>query len=500
MTTTYEKIEKVSRRLYQLSHLAAIAGWDEAVNMPKGSGQARAEALAELASLQHEILTAPEVGEWLDEAKETANALSEWQQANLRAFRRDYENATVVTSNLVEQMTLARFKSEQAWRQYRMENNWKAFLPYQKELFKWVQEEAALRAEHSRCNVYDALLSLYEPTLTTKVVDPLFQRLRTELPSMIDEIIDRQSRMNTVPPQGHYPVPTQKELSLEVMKILGFDFDRGRLDVSFHPFCGGVSDDVRITTRYNEQDFTSSLMGTIHESGHGSYEQNLPVEWRGQAVGYALGMAIHESQSLFFEMQIGRSKEFVSFLTPLVKKYFSSAGDAVSFLRVENLVQIFNKVEKGLIRVDADEATYPLHIILRYEIEKALLEGKAQIEDLPGMWNDKMQTLLGRNTLGNDKDGCMQDVHWPSGAFGYFPCYSLGALIAAQLFNSMVKDNDSLVQSIGQGNLTGVRQWLHDNVWQHGRRYDFQELLKNATGQELSADYFLKHLKQRYLS
>lgn len=482
-----------------MKHLGAMAGWDEAVNMPKGSGQARASALAELASIEHETLTAPEVGEWIHEAKERMNHLNEWQQANLRSFQRDYENATVVTSTLVEQMTLARLKSEQAWRQYRGENDWKTFLPYQKEVFKWVQEEAALRAEHSGVNVYDALLSLYEPTLTVKAIDPLFSRLRSELPPMIDGIIDRQEKKNTIHPSGKYSISTQKELSLEVMKILGFDFNRGRLDVSFHPFCGGVSDDVRITTRYDESDFTSSLMGTIHESGHGSYEQNLPMEWRGQAVGYSLGMAIHESQSLFFEMQIGRSKEFVTYLAPLIKKYFGQSGDKSEFMSVENLSQIFNKVEKGLIRVDADEATYPLHIILRYEIEKALLEGKARMEDLPELWNEKMQNLLGRSTKGDDRNGCMQDVHWPSGAFGYFPCYSLGALIAAQLFAQLSKENPNAPEQIKKGELTGIRQWLNDKVWQHGRRFDYQDLLKRATGEELTADYFLNHLKKRYL-
>lgn len=500
MTTAYERIERVSRRIFQLKHLGAMAGWDEAVNMPTGSGQARAEALAELASIEHETLTAPEVGEWIAEATEAVEDLGEWQIANLRSFQRDYENATVVTSNLVEQMTLARLKSEQAWRQYRAENNWKAFLPFQKEVFKWVQEEAALRAEKSGMGVYDSLLSLYEPTLTSATVDPLFGRLRKELPSMINEIIEKQSKKNTLMPSGKYPIAAQKELSLEVMKTLGFDFNRGRLDVAFHPFCGGVSDDVRITTRYNESDFTSSLMGTIHESGHGSYEQNLPIEWRGQAVGYSLGMAIHESQSLFFEMQIGRSKEFVSYLTPMIKKYFAGSGDKSEFMAVENLVQIFNKVEKGLIRVDADEATYPLHIILRYEIEKALLEGTARLEDLPEMWNERMQTLLGRSTAGDDRNGCMQDVHWPSGAFGYFPCYSLGALIAAQLFAQLTEEmDDSVSEAIERGELNGIRQWLHDKVWQHGRRFDFQDLLLNATGKELTADYFLKHLKNRYL-
>ena len=500
MTTAYERIERVSRRIFQLKHLGAMAGWDEAVNMPTGSGQARAEALAELASIEHETLTAPEVGEWIAEATAAVEDLGEWQIANLRSFQRDYENATVVTSNLVEQMTLARLKSEQAWRQYRAENNWKAFLPFQKEVFKWVQEEAALRAEKSGLGVYDSLLSLYEPTLTSATVDPLFGRLRKELPSMINEIIEKQNKKNTQMPSGKYSIAAQKELSLEVMKTLGFDFNRGRLDVAFHPFCGGVSDDVRITTRYNESDFTSSLMGTIHESGHGSYEQNLPIEWRGQAVGYSLGMAIHESQSLFFEMQIGRSKEFVSYLTPMIKKYFGQSGDKAEFMAVENLVQIFNKVEKGLIRVDADEATYPLHIILRYEIEKALLEGTARLEDLPEMWNERMQTLLGRSTLGDDRNGCMQDVHWPSGAFGYFPCYSLGALIAAQLFAQLTEEmDDSVPEAIERGELNGIRQWLNDKVWQHGRRFDFQDLLLNATGKELTTDYFLKHLKNRYL-
>jgi carboxypeptidase Taq len=284
------------------------------------------------------------------------------------------------------------------------------------------------------------------------------------------------------------------------MKAVGFSLDKGRLDESHHPFCGGTSQDVRITTRYNEKEFVSSLMGVLHETGHALYEQNLPLEWLGQPVGIAAGMAIHESQSLLMEMQVCRSREFLEFATPLIQKHLGPHVKNKSSLEPENLSRLLSRVKRSFIRVDADEVTYPAHVILRFEIERDLMENKLKINDLPEAWNEKMQSYLGLSTKGNDKDGCMQDVHWPSGAFGYFPAYTFGAVIAAQLFKTVAEKNPNVRGQITKGDFSILQSWLRTEIWQQGSRFSTMELVKNATGAPLTGAAFRAHLEKRYLN
>jgi carboxypeptidase Taq len=285
-----------------------------------------------------------------------------------------------------------------------------------------------------------------------------------------------------------------------VMKSLGFDFNHGRLDVSHHPFCGGVPDDVRITTRYQTDTFVPSLMGVIHETGHAMYEQGLPQGWTDQPVGKALSMATHESQSLLMEMQAARTRQFLEFVTPLAQQTFLGGSSNDPAWTVENLHRLYTKVQRSYIRVDADEVTYPLHIILRYELEKDLIEGSLEVKDLPEAWNAKMTEYLGLSTEGNFHDGCMQDVHWPAGLFGYFPTYTLGAMTAAQLFSAAQEQVDSLLDDIGQGNFAPLLGWLRTHVHEKGKYLNYNDLMKAATGDVLDAGYFKSHLEQRYLS
>jgi carboxypeptidase Taq len=272
------------------------------------------------------------------------------------------------------------------------------------------------------------------------------------------------------------------------------------LDESHHPFCGGTSRDVRITTRYNDGEFVSSLMGVLHETGHGLYEQNLPEKWLGQPVGAACGMSVHESQSLFMEMQVCRSAEFVNFAAPSIRKHLGQYVENPESLHADNLVRLLSRVSPGLIRVDADEVTYPAHIILRFEIESELLKGSLKLSDLPEAWNEKMTQLLGLSTAGNDKNGCMQDVHWPSGSFGYFPAYTFGAVIAAQLFAEMKKSLPQVGAQIAQGDFAQMQSWLRDRVWSQGSRLQTLELVKAASGRDLGAQDFHAHLRRRYLN
>jgi carboxypeptidase Taq len=298
---------------------------------------------------------------------------------------------------------------------------------------------------------------------------------------------------------NHFEISAQRELGLSVMKTLGFDFNHGRLDTSHHPFCGGVPEDVRLTTRYNETDFLQSLFGVIHETGHAMYEQGRPKDWLTQPVSQALSMGTHESQSLLMEMQAGRSTAFLTFIAPQMRAAFGRAESDQAW-SVDNLYRHVTTVRRDFIRVDADEVTYPLHVILRYELEKSLIDGSLTVADLPEAWHQKMQDYFGLSTAGNYKNGVMQDVHWPAGLIGYFPTYTLGALMAAQLFAAAKASQPDLMQQLANGDFTGLLGWLRTHVHNRGSSVPVEVLLTEATGSPLSTDAFLTHLRARYLS
>nr|MDQ2994138.1 carboxypeptidase M32 [Pseudomonadota bacterium] len=324
------------------------------------------------------------------------------------------------------------------------------------------------------------------------IIDPIFARLKTELPHRINDILSQQTSDPILEITGNFPIDQQRQLGLELMQALGFNFNHGRLDVSHHPFCGGVPSDVRITTRYNESEFITSVMAVCHETGHARYEQGLPVAWRSQPVGKALGMAIHESQSLLIEMYACRSAAFMQFLSPLIKRHF---GDQ-PYYNPANLLKHYTRVKPGFIRVDADALTYPLHVILRYELEQQLFNDQLTIKDLPDAWNQKMQQYLGLSTVNNYKDGVMQDVHWPAGLFGYFPSYTLGSLIAAQLFAAALKQHPTIETQLSQGDFTTLFSWLNQHVHSRGSSVSPATLLQDATGSALDPSFYLKHISR----
>jgi len=472
----------------------AVAGWDMQTMMPAGGSQARGEALAEMGVLRHEILTDARVGE-LIKAAEQAD-LNDVERANLREMQRAWQQASLLPASLVEAKSLAGSRCEHAWREQRPANDWQGFAANLKEVVRLSREEAQLRAEANNTSRYDALLDLYEPGMTSAKLDATFGELKSWLPDLLQRVVEKQAQEKVEQPQGPFALAAQRELGLSVMTTLGFDFRHGRLDVSAHPFCGGVPEDVRITTRYNQDEFLSALMGVIHETGHARYEQGLPQQWRSQPVGLARSTAIHESQSLFMEMQLGRSREFLQRILPQVCDKLG----AQPALQPENFVRLTQRVKPGFIRVDADELSYPAHVILRFEIERALIEGEIEVEDIPALWDEKMQQTLGLDTRGNYRDGCMQDIHWTDGAFGYFPTYTLGAMYAAQLFQAVKRAIPQVDELIQQGELQPVFDWLQQNIWQHGSRFPTQQLLINATGEALNPHYFRQHLEQRYLS
>jgi carboxypeptidase Taq len=413
----------------------------------------------------------------------------------MREMRRIYENSTALPEELVHAAAMAGAKCEHAWRSQRPANDWAVFVPNLREVVRLTRQQAELLSQKRGVSKYDALMDRFEPGMTSAEVDRLFGAVRSWLPELITKVQDKQSREKLIEAQGPFPIAAQRALCERVMKLLHFDFDRGRLDVSTHPFSGGVPEDVRLTTRYNEAEFLTSLMGTIHETGHGRYEQGRPRSWLGQPISEPRSMAIHESQSLSFEMQLGRSRAFMELLAPLLVEYF---GNQPAF-EPENLFRLYTRVKPGLIRVDADEVTYPAHIILRYEIERPLVEGQIEVEDIPALWDQKMDQLLRIDSRGNYKNGPMQDIHWTDGAYGYFPCYTLGAMYAAQWFATIRKSRPSLEADVARGQLSGVFDWLDANVWQQASRYETDELTRRASGHSLDPAHLRAHLEARYL-
>ncbi len=493
MSSAYANLTRTFQRLSRFGHLAAITGWDMQTMMPAGGSRARGEALAELSVLRHEILTAKQVSEWLDQAQQ--EDLDDVAQANLYEMHRAWQQASLLPASLVEAKSIAGSRCEHAWRQQRPANDWTGFAANLKEVVKLSREEAEIRAQANGCSRYDALLDVFEPGMTSAKLDSTFGDLKQWLPELLQKIVEQQAKEKVIVPAGPFPQEQQKELGLAIMQLLGFDFNAGRLDVSAHPFCGGVPQDVRITTRYKNDEFISAMMGVIHETGHARYEQNLPQQWADRPVALARSTAIHESQSLFFEKQLGRSPEFLSLIQPLAVKLL---GDRPG-METTNFIALNQRVKPGLIRVDADEVSYPAHVILRYEIERALIAGEIEVEDIPTLWQEKMQHWLGINTAGNYRDGCMQDIHWTDGAFGYFPTYTLGAMYAAQLFLALKRAIPQVDALIAQGDLQPVFHWLQQNIWQHGSRFSTRQLIENATGEDLNPIWFRQHLESRYL-
>ena len=497
--SAFSKLDTLGKRLEAIEHAQSMLGVDEAVMMPTGGGEKRAEAMGTLAGMYHEIATAPDVGDWLADAE--TEPLDAMQQRAIAEFRRVYTNMTCLSAEFVSRQVNARVRSEQLWRQLRPTGDWNSFLPAFEGVVANVREEAALRADVLGLSPYDALMEQYDPGNRAADIEPVFSDLKRFLKTFIPEAIARQdeklARRPLKPFNAPFPIDKQKALGLAMMEAIGFDFEHGRLDVSHHPFCGGVPTDVRMTTRYTEGEFLSSLMGILHETGHGLYEQGLPKAWSHWPVGRARGMTIHESQSLFVEKQIARSPEFWEWALPHVREYLGDS--AIAGWDLEDVLAQVHLIKPGLIRVDADEATYPLHVILRFELEQQLIDGSLAPKDVPEAWDAKMREYLGLSTIDNMKDGPMQDVHWPGGSIGYFPSYTLGAITAAQLWAAIERDNPKARDDMRQGRFVGLNDWRRDHIWLEASQYPTPELLQRATGEKLNASHFQEHLKRRYL-
>ena len=495
--TAYARLTARFARIATIGEASAVLGWDAAAMMPPGGGAARGDQLAVLAGLAHGMLTAPEVADDLAEADAQADAQADdWKAANLGLMRHAHTRATAIPEDLVEAQARANSACEKVWRDARRDSDFAAVAPYLVEVVSLTRQGADAMAPALGLSPYDALMDGYQRGIGAADVAPVFARYEAFLRDALPHAEERQAQQPAPTElQGVFPADRQEGLCRHLSARAGLEFDHARLDRSTHPFCGGTPTDVRITTRYNEADPAQALMGVLHETGHALYERGLPDGYARQPVGQAAGMAAHESQSLILEMQACRSDPFLAWLGPELHGAFGGQAEPYA---PSNLSRLWRRIERGLIRVEADEMTYPAHVILRFRLEQALIAGDLQVADLPGAWRDGLMALLGVAPP-DDARGCLQDIHWYDGAFGYFPSYTLGAMAAAQLMAAARREVEELDAALGRGELGPLVAWLRLRVHGQGSRLGFNDLLREATGKPLDPTDFEAHLTARYL-
>jgi len=491
----YEQLEQEFRRLHAFRGALSLLRWDAAVMMPRGSADVRGEQLAALETEHHALLTTPKVARLLERAEAVASQMEDWPLANLREMRRQRDHAIATPPSLISRLAKATARAEVFWVEAKKANDFKLLAPHLEEVVHLVRDKAALLGQARGLAPYDALVDGFTPGISAADIDTIFKALSRKLPGLINQAIEVQAAHAPTPLTGKFSASRQRSLAVEVLKALGFPFDRGRLDESEHPFTEGVPGDIRVTTRFDSIDPFSGLLGAVHETGHAMYDLGLPLKWRDQPVGRDRGLALEESQSLLFEMNLCRSRSFVKYLRPLLEKYLQVSGPE---WEEANLYRLLIRVRRSCIRMDADELTYPVHIMLRYDLEKKMLEGSLPVADLPEAWNANLEQRLNIRPP-NDVEGCLQDIHWAVGHFGYFPSYALGAVIAGQLNEAMRAARPALDEEIAAGQFGGVMEWLRDNVHGIGARLPVQELIKQATGKPLTAAAYLRYLEAKYL-
>ena len=493
--SNYLELENVIKQISQITNAINILKWDMSTNVPIKSVESRKDEITNLSSIAHSMLKSSKVAELIKKTQEESSGLNSWQLANLMEIEKRYIEAECIDDSLFKRYVSATSFCQIVWQEAKKDNDYIRFQPYLQEVLDTVKEISQQKSSKLGISQYDALLDIYDPEGKSSELKSVFKKLKTKIPELIHRVIDKQKSELVIPITKNISIEKQKLISRKLMEIMGFDFDRGRIDESAHPFCGGTSHDIRLTTRYNDN-LIIGIMNVIHETGHGLYEQSLPSIYRDQPVGKAKGMAIHESQSLLMEMQIGRSKEFTTFLAKLLKGDFGFTGPEYS---AENLYKLVTRVKNDFIRTDADEITYPMHVILRFEIEEALINNNLSLNELPEHWNKKMQEYVGV-TPSSDREGCMQDIHWSMGLFGYFPVYISGSIIASMIMKRAKYLNPSLGQEIEEGNLININKFMDSNLRSFGSLHPTQKLIKRSSDhEEISPAVFLSYLEDKYL-
>lgn len=500
MTNKAKNYLKLSGKFEEIGHLNAIANlahWDSAVMLQAGSAGSRSLQTATFNSVIHRMKTAPEIGDLINASMEELPYLDEWEKANLRLIKKHYDEETLIPSQMQYEFSVASSESEFVWRSCRANNDFKTLIPYLERVFKAAIDIATIKAEAAGKSVYETMVDSFDPDRQVSEINLVYKSLKEELPGLIDQIVSKQSNEKVIKLTQKIDEATQKAIGIHILEAMGFDLTRGRLDKSTHPFCIGDRSDVRLTTRYDEDNFLSGLLGVIHEGGHGLYQQNLPEKYMNQPVGGPKGMAFHESQSLIMETQAGTSREFTEFLARILKDKFGLNGHEYS---ADNLYKLMTRVQRSFIRVEADEVTYPLHVILRAEIEQGIVAGSIKVADLPGVWNDKMHQYLGIRPE-SDRVGCLQDIHWPSGWLGYFPCYTNGAIIASMLMKrAKEQTNNAVALDLARGEFTNLNDFLTKNLREYGSLKPSESLLQASTGSAtIDPLAFTSYLRHKYL-
>ena len=492
-SAAYTDLCALLREAGAIENVTRLCSWDQETDMPPKAAAFRAEELALLCRLAHERLTSAKLGELLGACEADASLTADpIAAANLREIRRDYDRATRLPADLVAEIAETSSRAMEVWKEARAKSEFSLFQP-------WLEKTVALARRKAECygapaggELYDALLDEYEPGVTGADVEKVFGPLRAALTPFIAEIASASERPSRAPDEVKISRAAQVQFNRMVADRLGFDFSAGRLAVSTHPFSEGLAPgDTRMTTRYFEDRFTDSLSATMHETGHSLYEQGLPkMGLVGQPISTYISLGVHESQSRLWENQVGRSRAFWTWLAPIAKKHFAPALDRFG---VDDFFGCVNVIEPTFIRVEADEATYHLHVMLRFDCERALIRGDLAVADLPAWWNTRVQNDLGL-TVPDDARGCLQDIHWSMGAIGYFATYSLGSLLAAQLWETIREKVPGVEDSVTQGEFGPLLEWLRENIHVHGRRYTAAELTERLTGAPLSHEPLMRYL------
>ncbi|MEE8523459.1 MAG: carboxypeptidase M32 [Thermoanaerobaculia bacterium] len=489
------KIENAERRLYalwgeirDLQSVKDLLDWDQETYMPTGGVEARAKMAATVAALKHQRLTSPELLDTLEICAEAPEGSV--LAAQVRCARLEVDRAVRLSESLVRELAEARATGGAAWQKARAESDFALFEDYLRRLVDLRRQEAA--AIRPSSNAYDAMLHRFEPGATEASLVPLFRELRDALTPLVKSVTESGATVDESPASGDFPEDLQERFSRGLAAAIGFDFDTGRIDRSTHPFCIGINPtDVRMTWRCQATDFRSAVFGILHESGHGLYEQGLPAEWTRTPICDSVSLGIHESQSRLWENHVGRSRGFWRWAYPRYRQAFPDAPETDP----ERLWPLLHTVRPSLIRVEADEATYNLHVIVRFELERKIFAGELEVEGLPAAWDDLYEELLGIRP-GNAAEGVLQDVHWSQGMFGYFPTYTLGNVIAAQLYEAAERDLGDLEEAFARGEFRSLLDWMRDRIHRHGGRYEAPELVERATGKPVAADDLLAYLRR----
>jgi carboxypeptidase Taq len=495
MGENYLALKKRMADIGNIHRASAVLGWDMRTYMPSGGANGRADQLALLSKLAHQMFIDDLTGNLLEKAEaEMAGAEDESEEACLlRNLRRDFDRDVKIPSDMAEEMSHHTALAEDAWVQARATNNFQQFAPYLEKTLELVKKMAAFLGFED--DPYRPLVDIYEPGITPEEIDTIFEGFKTPLTELLKAIQNSSPRIDNSPIEGDYPTELQNRLTLWVVEKMGYDLRRGRQDPTVHPFCISFSrDDVRITTRFAPNRIEPALFGSMHETGHALYEQGLPTEYDNTAIGGAASLGIHESQSRFWENIIGRSMPFCEYIMPELKEIFPAQFGGIDAARFFSSI---NRVSPSFIRVEADEVTYNLHILLRFELERELLGGALSVQELPDAWNEKMREYLGI-TPQDYASGVLQDIHWAGGMIGYFPTYTLGNLNSAQLWNAIQKDIPDTSSLIRKGEFAPILNWQREKIHRHGSKYFPAELIRRATGEPLDWKYFMDYLQKKY--